>query len=246
MKWQWLAICGLCVGIAVAARAENESPKKEEAPVKAKEGAGELKSLQERASYAIGFSFGSNLRRQQAEIDVKTFAKGLADALGKKESLLTQKDMQDALMEFQQELQAKMINKQKEQAAKNMKEGTAFLEKNGKRKEVTTLKSGLQYEVLKEGEGKTPTAKDTVTTHYHGTLIDGTVFDSSVERKEPASFPVNGVIKGWTEALQLMKVGSKWKLYVPADLAYGKRGSPPDIGPDAVLIFEVELLGIEG
>ena len=126
-----------------------------------------------------------------------------------------------------------------------MKEGQVFLEKNGAREEVTTTASGLQYEVLKAGDGPSPAETDEVTVHYHGTLINGKVFDSSVERGQPASFPVNRVIAGWVEALQLMKVGDKWKLFIPSDLAYGPRGAGNDIGPNATLIFEVELLGIK-
>ncbi|MCH7990113.1 MAG: FKBP-type peptidyl-prolyl cis-trans isomerase [Planctomycetes bacterium] len=138
-----------------------------------------------------------------------------------------------------------MTTKRAEQAKAAGKKGKDFLAANKKKKGVVTLKSGLQYLVLKQGTGKKPKATDRVKTHYHGTLIDGTVFDSSVQREMPATFPVNGVIKGWIEALQLMNVGSKWKLFIPSELAYGKRGSPPKIAPDSVLIFEIELLGIE-
>ncbi|MFM2190432.1 MAG: hypothetical protein RL491_818, partial [Bacteroidota bacterium] len=139
--------------------------------------------------------------------------------------------------------------KKQEESGKKLKEnkdkGTAFLSENGKKSGVKTLPSGLQYSIIKEGKGPKPKETDMVKTHYHGTLIDGTVFDSSVERKEPATFPVNGVIKGWVEALQLMPVGSKWKLFIPSDLAYGDAGSPPTIGPGETLVFEVELLSIE-
>ena len=138
------------------------------------------------------------------------------------------------------------IGKKKEAAKqKNKLEGEAFLKQNAERKEVITLESGLQYEVLTEGTGQVPSADDKVSVHYHGTLIDGTVFDSSVQRGQPTSFPVTGVIKGWVEALQLMPVGSKWKLFIPSDLAYGERGAGGQIGPNAALVFEVELLGIE-
>jgi FKBP-type peptidyl-prolyl cis-trans isomerase FklB len=139
----------------------------------------------------------------------------------------------------------KLKANQAENASAAGKNGREFLAANKKKKGVVTLKSGLQYQVIKQGTGKTPKATDRVKTHYHGTSIDGTVFDSSVQRKMPATFPVNRVIKGWIEALQLMKVGSKWKLFIPSELAYGRRGSPPKIAPDSVLIFEIELLGIE-
>ncbi|MDP6722423.1 MAG: FKBP-type peptidyl-prolyl cis-trans isomerase, partial [Pirellulaceae bacterium] len=137
------------------------------------------------------------------------------------------------------------VARKKVQGEKNKADGKAFLAKNGKKDGVITLASGLQYQVLKKGNGKRPTKADRVKTHYHGTLLDGTVFDSSVERKEPISFGVTGVIAGWTEALQLMQVGDKWRLFVPSDLAYAERGAGADIGPHATLIFEVELLGIE-
>jgi FKBP-type peptidyl-prolyl cis-trans isomerase FklB len=145
---------------------------------------------------------------------------------------------------FQKEMMAKREQAGKEAGAKNKVEGEAFLAENGKKEGVVTLPDGLQYKILKEGDGAKPKATDTVTVHYRGTLISGTEFDSSYKRKEPVSFPVNGVIAGWTEALQLMKVGSKWQLFIPSTLAYGERGAGPDLGPNATLIFEVELISI--
>jgi FKBP-type peptidyl-prolyl cis-trans isomerase FklB len=142
-------------------------------------------------------------------------------------------------------MRSKMQNEMKNPAEFNKKAGQKFLEENKKRPGVVELPSGMQYEIIKDGTGESPTINSTVTTHYTGTLIDGTVFDSSVERKQPAQFPVNGVIKGWTEALQLMKPGSKWMLYIPSDLAYGDGGSPPKIQPGATLIFEVELISVD-
>jgi len=237
MKRHWLAVCVLGVFASGLALAENEPAQ----PEKAKSTEGKpLKSVFERGSYAFGFNMGRNLASQGIEIDAKIFARGMADALAKQKGLLDDDELETAMQEFQMELRKKVAERQKEMAEK----GVAFLEANKKKKGVVTLKSGLQYEVIKEGTGATPKETDTVTTHYHGTLVDGTVFDSSVDRNEPASFPVNMVIAGWTEALQLMKVGSKWRLFIPSKLAYGEDGRPPKIAPNSVLIFEVELIKI--
>jgi len=147
--------------------------------------------------------------------------------------------------ESQKALQQYYTEMQNAKSSKNVEAGLQFMEANGKKDGITTLPSGMQYEVMKAGSGAKPKATDKVTTHYHGTLVDGTVFDSSVERGQPASFPVNGVIQGWVEALQLMETGSKWRLFIPPNLAYGEQGSPPVIGPNATLIFEVELISID-
>jgi FKBP-type peptidyl-prolyl cis-trans isomerase FklB len=153
--------------------------------------------------------------------------------------------MQQALTTFRANQQKKQQERQQAQAKQNKQEGEAFLAENKKKKGVTTLPSGLQYQVIRSGKGASPKASDTVVTHYHGTLINGKVFDSSVDRGQPATFPVARVIKGWTEALQKMKVGDKWKIYVPSQLAYGAAGAPPKIGPDSALIFDIELLEIK-
>lgn len=203
-----------------------------------------LKTLKERASYAIGADIGTKFKRQDVDIDPRILATGLADAFAGK-STMTESEIRQTLNEFQSEFMAKMEGRQKAAGEKNIKEGETFLAANAKKEGVKTTASGLQYKVLKSGTGKTPKATDTVKVHYHGTLIDGTVFDSSVNRGEPAIFPVNGVIAGWTEALQLMKEGDKWQLVIPSKLAYGERGAGGDIGPNATLIFDVELLGIE-
>jgi FKBP-type peptidyl-prolyl cis-trans isomerase FklB len=190
-------------------------------------------------SYSVGVLVGENLKRQGLS-DVKTddLAMGLSD-------ILNGKDLNISLEEANSVLE-KYMQAQNEQAkSKNVDAGKRFLEENAKRSGVVVLPSGLQYEIMKEGSGPKPKATDKVTTHYHGTLIDGTVFDSSVERGEPATFPVNGVIKGWVEALQLMPVGSKWKLFIPHDLAYGDRGAGAAIQPFSTLVFEVELLEIK-
>jgi FKBP-type peptidyl-prolyl cis-trans isomerase FklB len=203
-----------------------------------------LKDPRQRASYAVGTDIGSNFKRQDIDLDSKALAAGIADALAGK-TALTEAEIKEALNDFRTELMAKMEAKQKGSADKNLKDGEAFLAANAKKEGVKTTASGLQYRVLKSGTGKTPKATDSVKVHYHGTLIDGAVFDSSVERGEPISFPVGGVIPGWTEALQLMKEGDKWQLVIPAKLAYGDRGAGGKIGPNSTLIFDVELLGIE-
>jgi FKBP-type peptidyl-prolyl cis-trans isomerase FklB len=189
-------------------------------------------------SYSLGVNIGENIKAQFPDIDLNNFETAIKDVLdNKKEPKISGADAQKVIQDF--------FKKQQAEASESViEEGKKFLTDNAKRNEVTTLESGLQYEILKTGEGPMPSLNDQVTTHYHGTLIDGTVFDSSVDRGEPATFPVSGVIKGWTEALQLMSVGSKWKLFVPYDLAYGERGAGPQIGPFTTLVFEVELIKI--
>jgi FKBP-type peptidyl-prolyl cis-trans isomerase len=205
-----------------------------------------LKSVKERASYSIGVNIGNNFKRLGFDLDINLLAKGIGDALSGAKSPLSDKEMQEALETFQREASARQAERAKEAADKNKQEGQAFHAENKKKEGVTTLPSGLQYKVLKSGKGKSPKATDTVSTHYKGTLLDGTVFDSSYDRGEPASFPVNQVIKGWTEALQLMKVGDKWQLFIPSELGYGERGAGQTIGPNATLVFEIELLGVQG
>jgi FKBP-type peptidyl-prolyl cis-trans isomerase FklB len=204
-----------------------------------------LNTTEQQASYAIGLSIGRNIRSDGVEVDVAALLRGLQDALTKASPLLSEEQCRAALQQFQQAQQNKMAQKQQAAGDKNKRDGAAFLAANKAKAGVVTLPSGLQIQVLKEGTGGTPKLEDTVTTHYHGTLIDGTVFDSSVERGEPATFPVGGVIRGWTEALQRMKVGGKYRLFIPSELAYGPRGAGGVIGPNAVLIFEIELLGIK-
>ena len=191
-----------------------------------------------KVSYALGLSLGNNLLGSGVTtLDYAQMAKGIQDVMEQKEPEISYQEAQTIIGEFFQNLQAKM-------AEKAQGEGKVFLEANAKRAEVTTLTSGLQYEVLTKGEGAVPSASDSVKVHYHGTLIDGTVFDSSVSRGEPATFGVTQVISGWVEALQLMPVGSKWKLFIPSDLAYGAQGAGQAIAPHSTLVFEVELLDI--
>jgi FKBP-type peptidyl-prolyl cis-trans isomerase len=203
------------------------------------------KTLHDRVSYFYGADVARSFRDNGVEVDLEIFFQGLKDTLEKKQSKYTQEELDFAMSQFAQGMMAKAQKEQAEAGTKNATEGEKFLAENGKRKGVTTTASGLQYEVMKDAEGTKPGPTDTVSVHYHGTLVNGKVFDSSVQRGEPVSFPVNGVIPGWTEALQLMPVGAKWKLFIPAKLAYGERGAGQDIGPNSTLIFEVELLKIE-
>jgi FKBP-type peptidyl-prolyl cis-trans isomerase FklB len=206
-----------------------------------------LKTEDEKVSYSIGFSFGKNLKMNQITVDYDKLFAGVKDAfLDDASAALSDSEMTAVLTNFQNQLMKKKQEQMKAESGKNEAAGQAFLKENSKKEGVVTLPSGLQYKILKSGTGKTPTDTNTVTTHYKGTLLDGTVFDDSYSRGEPASFPVNGVIKGWTEALKLMKEGDKWQLFIPANLAYGERGAGNGaIPPGAVLIFEVELLKVE-
>ena len=203
-----------------------------------------LKTDKDKTSYALGMNAGTNFKQQSIDVNTDVFVKGLKDALSGAKPLLTDDEMRSTLMVLQKEMMAKQTEKMQALGAKNKKEGEAFLAENKKKEGVVTLPSGLQYKIIKEGTGKMPKAADTVTTNYRGTLTDGTEFDSSYKRGEPATFPVNGVIPGWTEALQLMKTGSKWQLFIPSNLAYGERGTGP-IGPNAVLLFDVDLISIK-
>ena len=204
-----------------------------------------LESQKDKASYTIGIQMGMQLSQQKDEIDMNSVIQGFTDAFSGKQPQLSMEQMQQAMAEFQQSIQAKQMARMKEIGDKNAKEGAAFLAENKNKPGVKTLPSGLQYKVITEGKGEIPKATDTVVTHYRGNLINGEVFDSSHKRGQPATFPVSGVIKGWTEALQKMKVGSKWQLFIPAELAYGEHGAGQMIGPNAVLIFEIELLEIK-
>lgn len=227
----------LASGLLLAAGVQAQDPKPE-APA-------------DKLSYAIGLNIGMNLKAQNFEVDPSVIAQGMRDAIAGKPAL-TEEEARTAIMTYQQELRAKAETKRQEASKANHEAGEAFLAENAKKdgvkiKEVT-LPDGktaqLQYKVLVEGQGEIPKENHQVTVNYRGTLIDGTEFDSSYKRGEPASFPVGGVIRGWTEALQLMKPGAKWELYIPSDLAYGEN-APPNIGPNSVLVFEVELLSVK-
>ena len=204
-----------------------------------------LKNQRDKVSYSIGMAMGKDFKKQLIDIDPDILAKGIKDAFAGGKALLTDQEINETMTAYQKELMAKQEEFLKKVGEKNKAEGEAFLAENKKKEGIKTLESGLQYKVIKAGNGKKPTLSDTVTIHYRGTLIDGTEFDSSYRRGEPAPLSISRLIPGWKEALQLMEVGEKWQLFIPSNLAYGERAAGPNIGPNATLIFEVELFSIE-
>jgi len=204
-----------------------------------------LKTIEQKASYSFGVDVAQRLKAQGIQLDVVALNTGITDAYNDNKLALSDAERQEVKTSFQAQLRESMMKKQAESGEKNLAEGKAFLEANAKKPGVITTESGLQYKIITTGDGKQPKATDTVTTHYKGTLIDGREFDSSYKRDKPASFPVKGVIKGWTEALQLMHVGDKWQLFVPSDLAYGASKRSALIEANSTLIFEIELLSIK-
>jgi FKBP-type peptidyl-prolyl cis-trans isomerase FklB len=200
-----------------------------------------LKNQKDKMSYIIGMDLGNNLKKQSIDVEPNILAKGVKDALAGGKPLLSEQEIRETMTTFQNEMKVK----QEVVAKKNKEQGNSFLAENKKKEGVKTLQSGLQYKVIKAGIGKKPKLNDNVMTHYRGTLIDGTEFDSSYKRGQPATFQVSGVIPGWTEALQLMEEGAKWQLFIPSNLAYGERGAGGVIGPNATLIFEIELISIQ-
>jgi FKBP-type peptidyl-prolyl cis-trans isomerase FklB len=199
---------------------------------------------EQKGAYALGQQLGGDLKAGGVEVDIDMLAAGIKDAYAGT-SLLDDAEIASAMETLQRKMMEKQMAQREEAAKENLREGQEFLSENAQKDGVRTTESGLQYEVIEKGSGKTPTPESTVTVHYRGTLIDGTEFDSSFSRGEPATFPVNGVIAGWTEALQLMSEGAKYKLYIPADLAYGERGAGQAIGPNETLIFDVELISVK-
>jgi FKBP-type peptidyl-prolyl cis-trans isomerase FklB len=205
----------------------------------------ELKDRKDRVSYSIGVDIARSLRRNGTDADVDVVARGMKDLLSGADLLMTDEEMMEVFAQVRTENAAKLQAKRDEQAEENRKEGAVFLERHAKKEGVILLPSGLQYQVLKEGSGRSPGPEDSVSVHYRGMFIDGREFDSSHDRGQPTLFPVKGVIKGWTEALQLMKEGSRWKIAVPPDLAYGEHGTPGGpIGPNQVLLFELDILKV--
>ncbi len=229
--------CLLAVSVYAAKKGSNEEGSaSHSASEVATDKAVLLQNELNKVSYVIGTQIAQNFKRQDIEINIESLMWGIKDAMEGRELALSQDESRQVMLNFQMRMTAKLT-------AKNLTEGIAFLEVNKAKEGVQVLPSGLQYKVIKEGTGKIPTVNDKVKTHYRGTLINGTEFDSSYKRNKPAEFPVTGVIKGWTEALLLMKQGSKWELYIPPNLAYGERGRP-GIPPNSTLIFEIELLEV--
>ncbi|MFQ5355670.1 MAG: FKBP-type peptidyl-prolyl cis-trans isomerase [Desulfobacterales bacterium] len=235
MKVKVVAIAAVCVGLAGCQPQANSEQK---ASI-------ELKDQQDKVTYSIGYNIGNNLKQQKVEVKADVLAKGINDALAGNDQMMTQEEMQETMKQFQNEQMAKMQKEREEASGKNKAEGETFLAENKSKEGVVTLESGLQYKVVEAGKGNIPAADDTVVVHYKGTLLDGTEFDSSYKRGQPATFPVKGVIPAWTEALQLMKEGAKWQLFIPSNLAYGERGAGGIIGPNATLLFDVELIEIK-
>lgn len=205
----------------------------------------EFKTMMDSVSYTFGVNIGKSIQRDKIDISLDHFFKGVKDQLNNLTILLSEQQMNGLLQEFQKVMMEKQQKMQKELADKNLKDAETFLSENKKKEGVITTASGLQYKIITKGSGKIPTAQDTVVAHYKGTLIDGTEFDNSFKRNEPATFPVTGVIKGWQEVLQLMPVGSKWEVYIPPQLAYGEQGAGQVIPPNSALIFEIELISIK-
>ncbi len=230
MKFRWVAVIGIFLLASQVSAQESQK----------------LKSEKEKISYIIGMDLGNNFKKQSVDIDPDSLARGIKDALSGAKPQLSDQEAREIMTSFEKEMRAKQEENRKTVGEKNKIEGEKFLAENKSKEGVQTLPSGLQYKVITPGKGKKPQFTDTVTAHYRGTLIDGTEFDSSYRRGQPASFPVNGVIRGWTEALQLMGEGAKWQLFIPPALAYGDRGAGQAIGPNAVLIFDVELISIQG
>jgi FKBP-type peptidyl-prolyl cis-trans isomerase FklB len=229
-----LFMCLLLLGLAACQKAGAKALKKED-----------LDSQKKKVSYAIGLDIGKNFKTRSMDIDIAILFEGLKDAQKTGEPLLSTDEIQKVMTQFQQDMMK--VEQEKRQAAglDNKAKEAAFLKENAAKPGVMVTASGLQYKVITEGTGPQPKASDTVKVHYRGNLLDGTEFDSSYKRKEPVVFPLNGVIKGWTEALQLMKVGSKYQVFLPSNLAYGEQGAGQVIGPNATLVFEVELIAIE-
>ncbi len=231
LKWMrsggWLVVVGLCASGLEAA--DNV----------------DLTDQKAKVSYGIGMNLGMQWRQQEVPIDPDVLMKGMKDAMEGNATLMTEEEMRNTLTAFQNQHRAQQMEKRKLQGEKNLTDGEKFLAENKTKPGVVTLPSGLQYKVIEEGSGDSPAAHDQVTVNYRGKLIDGTEFDSSYKRGEPATFGVSGVIKGWTEALQLMKPGAKWELYIPSALAYMERGSGAQIGPNSTLIFDVELVSVK-
>jgi FKBP-type peptidyl-prolyl cis-trans isomerase FklB len=246
-----LILTGLILlGNAVAQTPDTTKPaapaaKKAQAPAAKTSTTPSLALQKDKFSYALGMNLGTNLKKQGMTVNVDLIARGIKDTTAGSKTLLTEDEARAVMMAVQAEFQQQQRERMKQLGEANKAEGATFLAANKAKDGVVTLPSGLQYKILTAGTGPKPAATDTVTVNYRGTLINGTEFDSSYKRGQPATFAVTGVIKGWTEALQLMPTGSKWQVFIPSDLAYGERGAGADITPNATLIFEVELISIK-
>jgi FKBP-type peptidyl-prolyl cis-trans isomerase FklB len=231
MKLRWFAGLGIVIAFCACQIGAQETPA--------------LKDQKDKVSYSIGMEIGKNLKKGPFEVNQDFLLKGIKDAFSGEKPLMTDQEITEVMTAFQKEIMAKQQEMQKKLGEKNKAEGEAFLAENKKKEGVKTLPSGLQYKVIKAGAGKKPKATDTVTVQYRGSLVNGTEFDSSYKRGTPATFPVTGVIPGWTEVLQLMEVGAKWEVVIPSNLAYGERSAGAQIGPNSTLIFEVELISVQ-
>src|SRR5580698_4126023 len=231
--------------VAQTPAANNSASPANQTPAAQSQDSSTLTTQGDKFSYALGMSLGANLRKQSIAVNEDLLARGLKDGLGGGKTLLTEEEARAVMTAAQAEIRKQQQEKAQQLGEANKKDGAAFLAANKAAAGVVTLPSGLQYKVIQAGTGPKPAATDTVTVNYRGTLLNGTEFDSSYKRGQPATFAVTGVIKGWTEALQLMPVGSKWQLFIPPDLAYGERGAGADITPNSTLIFEVELMSIK-
>lgn len=246
MRMQFVAATGVALLCASAFLVAQEPKKEESKPAAPAQGGSQLQTAKEKVSYGIGLNIGRSLKQQKLDVDPAILARGIADMLAGKKPAVSQEELQEAF----EMVQAEAEKSAAQAGAKALEAGQKFLVENGKKEGIKTTKSGLQYQVLKAGNGPTPKKADSVLAHYRGRLTSGTVFDESYEGEapaageKPAEFPVGGVIQGWQEALQLMKVGDKWRIFVPSDLGYGARGAGSDIGPNEVLIFDIELIGI--
>ena len=234
----------MAVTLSTALYAQDQPPATQPATA-GEEPAEAFASEKEKISYAIGLNIATGLKQRDVELDVDALIRGLRDVLAERDTLMTFAESNQIIMQWQMQERERLAREDEELAEKNKKEAEEFLAENKEKEGVKVTDSGLQYIVIEEGDGPSPKPTDMVTVHYRGTLIDGTEFDSSYERGEPARFVVNQVIEGWQESLPMMKVGAKWKLFIPPDLAYGPQRQGPQIGPNSLLIFEVELLGAE-
>lgn len=240
MKSNFLAI--LAMVLTVHAEAQDKKPEQKPEPAATQKSS--EKELWEKVSYAVGMNIANAWKQGGVDFDVNEVSKGIKDVLSGHNTKITEQEAREAISQWQTKIRGQQEEKRKQESAKNKKEGEAFLAANAKKPAIKTTPSGLQYQVIREGTGKIPTTNDMVSVHYIGTLINGISFDSTYNRGQPAELPVTGVVKGWTEALQMMKTGSKWKLFVPSNLGYGEQ-SPPNIPPNSTLIYEMELVDIK-